>query len=201
MTVTLLDTFVAIMAGMIIIPACFAYGIDLQAGPKLIFITLPNVFNAMPNGRLWGSLFFLFMLFAALSTLTGVFENILSFAMDARGWSRKKAALVNAAIIAALSMPALLGYNLLSGVQPLGADSTILDFEDFLVSNNILPIGSLIYVLFCTLRSGWGFDRFLEEANTGRGLRFPTRLRGYCRFALPLIIAYVLVMGYISYFR
>ncbi|MGN0802702.1 MAG: sodium-dependent transporter [Candidatus Faecivicinus sp.] len=200
-TVTLLDTFVAIMAGMIIIPACFAYGIDLQAGPKLIFITLPNVFNAMPNGRLWGSLFFLFMLFAALSTLTGVFENILSFAMDARGWSRKKAALVNALVIAALSMPALLGYNLLSGVQPLGAGSTILDFEDFIVSNNILPIGSLIYVLFCTLRSGWGFDRFLEEANTGRGLRFPARLRGYCRFALPLIIAYVLVMGYISYFR
>ncbi len=200
-TVTLLDTFVAIMAGMIIIPACFAYNIDLQAGPPLIFITLPNVFNAMPNGRLWGTLFFVFMLFAALSTLTGVFENIISFAMDAAGWSRRKAALVNALAIAVLSLPALLGYNLLSGVQPLGAGSTILDFEDFIVSNNILPIGSLIYVLFCSWRWGWGYDRFLAEANSGKGLRFPAGLRRYCQFALPLIIAYVLVMGYISFFR
>lgn len=199
-TITLLDTFVAIMAGLIIIPACFAYGVDLDAGPSLIFITLPNVFNAMPSGRLWGTLFFVFMLFAALSTLVGVFENIISFAMDALGWSRRKAALINCAAIMVLSLPALLGYNLLSGVQLLGAGSTILDFEDFLVSNNILPIGSLICVLFCTTRLGWGYDRFLDETNTGRGLAFPRALRGYCRYILPLIILYVLVMGYISFF-
>ena len=199
-TITLLDTFVAITAGLIIIPACFAYDVDLQAGPKLIFITLPNVFNSMPGGQFWGAMFFVFMLFAALSTLIGVFENILSFAMDALGWSRRKAALVNCAAILALSLPALLGYNVLSEVQPLGAGTTILDLEDFIVSNNILPIGSLVYVLFCTCKWGWGYDRFLAEVNAGKGLRFPAKLRGYFTWVLPLIILYVLVMGYIAYF-
>lgn len=200
MTITALDTFVAFTAGMIIIPACFAYDVDLQAGPSLIFITLPNVFNAMPWGRLWGTMFFVFMLFAALSTLIAVFENIISFAMDGLGWSRKKAALVNCAAIIVLSLPALLGYNVLSGIQPLGAGSTILDFEDFIVSNNILPIGAVIYVLFCTSRYGWGFDRFLEEANTGKGMKFPRKMQTYCKYVLPLIIVYVLIMGYISFF-
>ena len=198
--ITLLDTFVAFTAGLIIIPACFAYDVDLTAGPPLIFITLPNVFNAMPGGRFWGTLFFVFMLFAALSTLVAVFENIISFAIDSLGWSRKKAAWVNCALISVLSLPALLGFNVLSGIQLLGAGTNILDFEDFIVSNNILPIGSLIYVLFCTRKLGWGYNNFLEEVNAGKGIRFPKSLRFYCTWILPLIIIYVLVMGYIAFF-
>ena len=200
MTITVLDTFVAFTAGLIIIPACFAYNIDLQTGPSLIFITLPNVFNAMPGGRLWGSLFFVFMLFAAFSTLIAVFENIIAFAMDKLGWSRKKACIVNCAAIIILSMPALLGFNAWSGFQPLGPGKNILDLEDFIVSNNILPIGSLVYVLFCATRCGWGFDRFTEEANTGKGPAFPRWLKPYCQYVLPLIILYVLIMGYIAFF-
>lgn len=199
-TITALDTFVAFSAGLIIIPACFAYNIDLQVGPPLIFITLPNVFNAMPGGRIWGTLFFVFMLFAALSTLIAVFENIVAFAMDKLNWSRKKACAVNCAAIIVLSMPALLGFNAWAGFQPLGSGKNILDLEDFIVSNNILPIGSLIYVLFCATRLGWGFDRFVDEANCGKGLRFPRWLKPYCQFVLPIIIIYVLVMGYIAFF-
>ena len=200
MTITALDTFVAFTAGLIIIPACFAYGIDLQAGPPLIFITLPNVFNSMPGGRIWGSLFFVFMLFAAFSTLVAVFENIIAFAMDKLGWSRKKACIVNCIAIIILSMPALLGFNAWSGFQPLGPGKNVLDLEDFIVSNNILPIGSLIYVLFCVTRYGWGFDKFVQEANTGKGPAFPRWLKPYCQYILPLIIIYVLVMGYIAFF-
>ena len=165
-SVTVLDTFVALMAGFIIFPACFAYGVEAGSGPSLIFITLPNVFNAMAGGRIWGFCFFLFMSFAAISTVVAVFENIMSFSMDMTGCSRKKAAICNGIAIVILSMPCILGFNILSGFEPLGAGSNILDLEDFIVSNNILPLGTPVYLLFCTTKYGWGFEKLSEEANT-----------------------------------
>lgn len=202
-SIAVLDTFVAIMAGMIVIPSCFAYDIEPTAGPGLIFQTLPNVFNAMPGGRIWGTLFFLFMLFAAMSTVVAVFENIISFGMDLGGWSRKKSCLINAAAVIILSLPCALGFNLLSGFMPFGEGSNIMDLEDFIVSNNILPIGSMVYILFCTLkRYGWGWDNFIREANEGKGLGFPSSkaMYVYAKYILPLIIAVILVQGYVSKF-
>ncbi|MDO4288615.1 MAG: sodium-dependent transporter [Eubacterium sp.] len=198
--ITLLDTFVALMAGFIIFPACFAYNVNPDSGPNLIFITLPNVFNAMGGGRLWGALFFVFMAFAALSTIIAVFENIISFAIDLTGCSRKKAVLVNFFVIVILSLPCVFGYNLLSGIQPLGSGSTILDLEDFIVSNNLLPLGSLVYLLFCTSRYGWGWDNFTLEANAGEGLKFPKAVRFYVSYILPLIVLFIFVQGYVSKF-
>ncbi len=198
--VTLLDTGVAFVAGLIIFPACFAFGVDPGQGPELIFVTLPNIFNAMPGGRLWGSLFFVFMSFAAFSTVIGVFENIISCAMDSRGWSRKKAVIINLFAIIILSFPCLLGYNILSGIQPLGAGSSILDFEDFIVSNNLLPLGSIFYLIFCVSRYGWGWDNFIKEADQGKGVKFPVKLRFYMTWILPLIVLYVFAMGYITKF-
>lgn len=198
--ITVLDTFVAFTAGLIIIPACFAYGLDPAAGPRLIFITLPNIFNSMPLGSLWGTLFFLFMLFAAISTVVAVFENIVSFAMDLWGWSRKKACVVNIILVFFLSLPCLLGFNVLSWIQPLGPGSTILDFEDFLVSNNILPLGSLVYVLFCSIRLGWGWDGFIDEANSGEGLRFPKGIHSYVKYVVPPVVVLILLQGYYSIF-
>ena len=198
--ITLLDTFVALMAGLIIIPACFSFGIEPGAGPGLIFITLPNVFNQMAGGRIWGSLFFLFMSFAALSTVIAVFENILSYAMDIMGWSRKKAVLVNIVAIIVLSMPAILGFNVLSGIHPLGGGSNIMDLEDFIVSNNILPLGSAVYILFCVSKYGWGFDNFLKEVNTGEGLKFPRWIRGYMLYVIPTVIVVIYLKGYYDMF-
>lgn len=198
--VAVLDTMVAFMAGLIIFPACSAFGINPGEGPGLIFVTLPNVFNHMAGGRVWGSLFFIFMTFAALTTIIAVFENILSFAKDLWGWSRKKATLVNIVLIIVLSLPAVFGYNLLSFVQPLGDGSTILDLEDFIVSNNILPLGSLVYLLFCVNRYGWGWDNFIREADTGNGIKFPKWARGYVTYLLPLIVLYIFVQGYIAKF-
>lgn len=195
LNISLLDTLVAICAGLIIIPACFAFKVDVTSGPSLIFITLPNVFNQMPLGRLWGSLFFLFMTFAAFSTVLAVFENILASCMDTFGWSRKKACLINAIAIFILSLPCALGFNLLASIQPLGAGSTILDGEDFLVSNILLPGGSLIFVLFCTSKLGWGWDNFKKEANMGKGLKVPEWMHPYCKYVLPVIIAVILVIG------
>ena len=199
-SVTVLDTFVALMAGFIIFPACFAYGVEAGSGPSLIFITLPNVFNAMSGGRIWGFCFFLFMSFAAISTVVAVFENIMSFSMDMTGCSRKKAAICNGIAIVILSMPCILGFNILSGFEPLGAGSNILDLEDFIVSNNILPLGSLVYLLFCTTKYGWGFEKFSEEANTGEGIRLPKAVRGYMTWILPLIVLLIFVQGYVSKF-
>lgn len=199
-SVTVLDTFVALMAGLIIFPACFAYNVQADSGPSLIFITLPNVFNAMPGGRIWGAMFFLFMCFAAISTIVAVFENILSFAMDLTGCSRKKAVAVNLVVIMILSLPCVFGFNIWSGFQPLGAGSNVLDLEDFLVSNNLLPLGSLVYLAFCTSRYGWGFESFLEEANTGKGTKFPKWVRGYVTYILPLIVLFIFVQGYWSKF-
>ncbi len=198
--VTLLDTGVALMAGLIIFPACFTFGVKPDSGPNLIFITLPNVFISIPGGRIWGTLFFVFLLFAALSTVIAVFENILAWWMDLKGWSRKKAVLVNCILILLLSLPCVLGFNLLSSIQPLGEGSTIMDLEDFIVSNNILPIGSLIYLLFCTSKRGWGWKNFTKEANTGSGLRFPKWIRIYVSYILPLIVLAIFIQGYIAKF-
>lgn len=194
--ITALDTCVALIAGMVIFPACFAFGVNPDSGPNLIFITLPNIFNAMGGGRVWGSLFFLCMMFAAASTIIAVFENIISFAMDLTGCSRQKAVLCNMAAIIILSLPCLLGFNVLSGVQLLGEGSTILDFEDFIVSNNLLPLGSLVYLLFCTSRYGWGWNKFTEEANSGEGIRFPKWARIYVSYILPLVVLFIFVQGY-----
>jgi len=198
--ITFLDSMVALMAGLIIFPACFAYGINPGAGPSLIFITLPNVFNAMPGGQLWGTLFFLFMCFAAFSTVIAVFENIISFGMDLTNASRKKVVLINLIVIILFSLPCVLGFNVLSGVQLLGEGSTILDFEDFIVSNNVLPLGSVVYVLFCTCKMGWGWDNFMAEANSGKGIKFPRAIRFYVQWFLPIVVLFVFVMGYKSLF-
>ena len=188
-SIAALDTFVAFSAGLIVIPACFAYNIDPGAGPGLLFETLPQVFNAMAGGRVWGTLFFLFMVFAAMSTVTAVFENLISFYMDTWGWTRRKACLVNGVLVLLLALPCALGFNVLSGVAPLGGGSTIMDLEDFIISNNILPLGSLVYVLFCTFnKRGWGWAPFMEEVNTGQGMRFPQWLRVYCKYVLPVIL-------------
>ncbi len=200
LSITILDTFVAIMAGLIIIPACFSFGIEPDAGPSLIFITLPNIFTKMSGGRVWGSLFFMFLSFAALSTVIAVFENIISFAIDLWGWERKKAVVFNIAAVIILSLPCVLGYNILSGIQPLGPGTTIMELEDFLVSSNVLPLGSLIYVMFCTSKYGWGWDNFIEEANAGKGLSFPRRIRWYMTFIIPLIIVVIYLKGYYDMF-
>lgn len=198
--VTLLDTGVALVAGLIIFPACFAFGVSPDSGPNLIFITLPNVFNSMAGGRIWGSFFFVFMSFAALSTIIAVFENIISYALDLWNWSRKKAVLVNIVIIIILSLPCVLGFNLLSGIQPMGPGSNIMDIEDFIVSNNLLPLGSLVYLLFCVSKYGWGWKNFLTEANTGKGMKFPKWIRFYVTFILPLIVLAIFVQGYLAKF-
>lgn len=191
-----LDTLVALLAGLAIIPASFAFGIDAGQGPGLVFVTLPNIFNQMAGGQLWGTLFFIFMSFAALSTIIAVFENIISFAMDLWGWERKKAVIFNVILIIILSMPCVLGFNLWSDFAPLGDGSTIQDLEDFIVSNNLLPLGSLLYLLFCTSRYGWGWDNFIAEADTGSGIKFPKAIRFYVSYILPLIILFIFVMGY-----
>lgn len=196
-----LDTFVAIMAGLIIFPACSAFGVDVGSGPSLIFITLPNIFNNMRAGQLWGVLFFLFMLFAAFSTVTAVFENIIACIMDLSGWTRKKASIFGFFLIFFLSIPCVLGFNLLSGVHLLGGSSSIMDFEDFIVSSILLPLGSLIFVLFCTRKKGWGWDSFIAEADKGRGLKFPAWSRVYMTYVLPLIIIAIFVIGIISTFK
>ena len=194
MRVAVLDTFVALFSGLIIFPACYSFGVNADSGPNLIFITLPNIFNHMTGGRLWGSLFFIFMAFAAFSTVIAVFENIISCSMDLTGCSRKKASFINIFLMILLSLPCALGFNLLSGVQPFGDGSTIMDLEDFLVSNIALPIGSLIYLLFCVSRYGWGWKNFIEEANTGKGFKMPEWLRFYMAYILPLIILLIFLL-------
>ena len=198
--VTVLDTFVALIAGFIIFPACFAFNVQPDSGPSLIFITLPNIFNAMGGGRIWGTIFFLCMFFAACSTIIAVFENIIAFVMDLTNCSRTKAVIGNAIAIIVLSLPCILGFNAWSGFMPLGAGSNIQDLEDFIVSNNLLPLGSLIYLLFCTSRYGWGWDKFRTEANEGKGIKFPGWARFYVSYILPLIVLFIFVQGYWSKF-
>lgn len=194
--ICILDTFVALMSGVIIFPACFSYGVRPDDGTSLIFKTLPNVFVNMQGGRLWGTLFFLFMIFASFSTVLAVFENLLAFAVDTFGISRKKASVIGCIAILVLSMPCVLGFNVWGDLQLIGGRG-VLDSEDFLVSNLLLPIGSIIYLLFCVSRWGWGFDHYLEEANTGAGPKIPRWLRPYFRYVLPVLIVIILVQGLI----
>ena len=192
-----LDTFVALMSGLIIFPACFSFGVEPGQGPGLIFMTLPKVFVNMAGGRLWGSLFFLFMSFASFSTVIAVFENLLAGCIDNFGWSRKKAALANGAFVLIASIPCVLGYNLwyFEAALPNGSVGQILDIEDFLVSNLLLPLGSLVYLLFCVTKWGWGFDQYLEEANTGKGIKMSRALKPYFQFVLPVLILVILIQG------
>ena len=194
--ICLLDTFVALMAGLIIFPACFSFGVEPNAGPPLIFETLPNIFANMPGGRIWGALFFLFMTFASFSTVTAVFENLLASCCDNLGWSRKKSALLNGLFLLVAGIPCVLGHNVWSGVT-LIRGMGIMDTEDFLVSNLILPGGSLVFLLFCVTRYGWGFDKYLEEANTGTGIRMSRKLKPFFQFILPVLILVILIRGLI----
>ena len=194
--IVILDTSVAIMAGLIIFPACFSYGVNPDSGPGLLFVTLPNVFAKMDGGRIWGALFFLFMAFAAATTLIAVFENIIAYWMDCHGWTRKKASLVNMIAIIILSLPCILGYNVLSSFHPLGEGTQILDLEDFLISSTIMPLGSLLFVIFCAHRRGWGWKNFIKEADEGKGIKFPLWLRVHVKWILPVIIAFIFIKGY-----
>ena len=199
-SVMALDTAVAIMSGLVIFPACFAFGINPGEGPGLVFVTLPNVFNEMAGSRLWGSLFFLFMTFAALSTVIAVFQNIIACTREIFGWTQRKATVINGILLIALALPCVLGMTDWSGFQIAG--KSIMDLEDFAVSNNLLPLGSVVYLLFCTTRYGWGWDGFVKEANTGTGMKFPTSkaYRFYLTFILPIVILYITIQAYVTMF-
>ncbi|MBR4123653.1 MAG: sodium-dependent transporter, partial [Clostridia bacterium] len=201
LNVALLDTVVAISSGLIIFPACSAYGVEVNSGPSLIFNTLPNIFNNIPLGRLWGSLFFVFMSFAALSTIFATFENIISCTMDLFEWSRKKSAIINGTLLFILSLPCVLGFNILSGITPFGKGTNIMDLEDFLVSNILLPLGSLTFVLFCTRKKGWGWQNFMAEANEGKGLKVKNGMRFYISYILPIIIIVLFLVGIYNFFK
>ncbi len=199
--VALLDTFVAVTSGLIIFPACFAYDVQPDSGPSLIFVTLPNIFNNMQYGRIWGSFFFLFMTFAAFSTVLAVFENIIACCTDLFKWSKKKACLINCVLMFVLSLPCLLGFNVLKNVTPFGTGSNIMDLEDFIVSNLLLPLGSLTFLLFCVTKKGWGWDNFVAEANQGKGLKVKKWMRGYITYVLPVITVIFFVIGIINFFN
>ena len=201
MNVGILDTFVAFTAGLIIFPACSAYGVEAGSGPGLVFETLPNIFNHLPGGRVWGSLFFVFMSFAALSTVFAVFENIVACLRDLLGWKRRPTCLLTGLGLMGMSMPCVLGFNVLSFIKPFGEGSSIMDLEDFLVSNILLPIGSMIFVIFCVSKRGWGWKNFLKEANTGKGLKVSPKLRFYVTWVLPAIIFVVFILGLYNFFR
>ncbi len=198
--ICLLDTFVAFTSGLIIFPACFAYGVQPDSGNNLIFVTLPNIFNHLPLGNVWGCLFFVFLSFAALSTVFAVFENILACTMDLFGWSRKKAAVINGIALFLLSLPASLGMNYLSFIKPLGEGSSIIALEDTIVSYFVLPLGALCFTLFCVLKKGWGFDNFFAEANTGKGLKLQKWMKPYLKYCLPVIILIVFLIGLRDFF-
>ncbi|MEE3392627.1 MAG: sodium-dependent transporter [Lachnospiraceae bacterium] len=199
-SITSLDTIVALMAGFIIIPACFAYGIQPDAGPSLIFITIPNIFAKMPAGFIWNALFFLFLSFASITTVVAVFENIIAFHMDAFSWSRKKSVLVSAIAIIILSLPCVFGFNIWSSFEPFGKGSTVMDLLDFIVSNNLLPIGSLVFILFCTTKNGWGWDNYVNEADAGKGIKISRKLKNYYKFVIPAIVIVIYLKGYYDKF-
>lgn len=202
-SIIIVDTIIALTAGFIVIPACFAYGVEPGSGPSLLFITLTNVFNNMAGGRAWGTLFFICMAFAAITTITAVFENIITFCTEKFGISRKKAIVFNFVGIVVLSLPAIFGFNIWSEIQLMGPGTNLMDVEDFLVSYNLLPLGSLIFVLFCVRKNGWGWDNFIKEVNTGEGTKFPTGswMRIYMSVILPIFIAFVYLKGYFDYFK
>ena len=198
--IAVLDTFVAFASGLIIFPACFAYGVEVNSGPSLIFKTIPVIFNNMPGGRIWGSLFFIFLSFAALSTIFTVFEAIIASTMDLFGWSRRKACIINGGLLLVLALPCALGFNVLSFIKPFGAGTNIMDLEDFIVSNIFLPLGSICFVLFCTSKKGWGWNNYINEVNEGKGLKLSNKLKFYCSYILPVIIFGVFVIGLYNYF-
>ena len=198
--VAFLDTLIALLAGLLIFPACFAFGVNPDSGPGLVFMTLPSVFNSMQHGNLWDALFFLFMTFAAFSTVIAVFETIICHSQDVFGLSRPKAALLHCVLLWLLSLPCALGWSVFADMHPLGGDSTILDLEDFLVSSNLLPLGALLFTLFCSLRCGWGWENFIAEVNRGSGLKLPHWFRGYLRWVLPLLLLFVFAAGYLERF-
>lgn len=193
--IAVLDTFVAITSGLIIFPACFAFGVNPDSGTGLLFVTLPNIFDEMAGGRIWGALFFVFMAFASFTTVIAVFENIISCGMDLWGWSRKKSCMINMGLLIVLSIPCILGFNVWSGFQPFGEGSVVLDLEDYVVSNVILPVGALVYLFFCVTKYGWGFDNYLAEANAGKGIKLPRWIKGYLQFVLPIILIFLLIQG------
>lgn len=197
--ILVLDTFVAITAGLIIFPACFTFDVEPGSGPSLLFVAMAKVFNNMDGGRIWGSLFFLFMFFAAMTTIVAVFENILACVKELTGWGRVKTCVICGVAVLILSVPCALGFNLWSGFTPFTSSSSILDLEDFLVSNCLLPLGALCYVLFCVSKKGWGFDNFIAEANAGKGLKMPKILRPYLTYVLPVIIAVLFVIGIVTF--
>lgn len=199
--VAILDTFVAFVSGLIIFPACSAYNVEVDSGPSLIFITLPNIFNQMPMGRLWGSLFFIFLSFAALSTVFAVFELIIACSCDMFGWSRKKSCVINCIAMLVLSLPCIFGFNILSGITPFGEGSSIMDLEDFAVSNVLLPLGSLVFVLFCVSRYGWGWKNYTDEANAGKGIKVKNWMRVYATYVLPVLITVFFVIGIYNFFK
>jgi NSS family neurotransmitter:Na+ symporter len=195
-----IDTFVALMAGLIIFPTAAAFGVDVGQGAGLVFITLPNIFNEMVAGQLWSVLFFLLLVLAAMTTVVAVFENLVAYAMDQWGWSRTKTVVVEGIVVFLLSLPCVFGFNIWSFLQPLGEGSGMIDLWDFIVSFLLLPIGSLVFALFCAHKFGWGWDNFLKEANSGEGLKFPAGLRFYSGVVLPIIIGLVLVIGIMEKF-
>lgn len=195
-----LDSFVAFTAGLIIFPSCFAFGVQPDAGPGLVFITLPNVFNEMGGGRFWGTLFFIFMSAAALTTVITVVENIISYGMDVWKWTRKKSTAVNYVVLTLLTLPCILGFNVLKNIQPLGSGTNFMDLEDFILSNNLLSLGAVTFMLFCCHRAGWGWDRFIAETDTGSGVKFPRILKPYLQWVLPIMVLLVWIQGYIQKF-
>lgn len=199
--VAVLDTFVAVTSGLIIFPACAAFNVEVDSGPSLIFITLPNIFNKLPGGAIWGSLFFIFLSFAALSTVLAVFENIIACTIDMLNCSRKKACLINGVLLFVLSLPCALGFNVLSGITPFGGSSTIMDLEDFVLSNLLLPLGSLCFIIYCVSKKGWGWKNFTKEANTGKGVKVANWMRVYMTYVLPVIVFILFVIGIYSFFN
>ncbi len=199
--VAVLDTFVAVTSGLIIFPACAAFNVEVDSGPSLIFITLPNIFNKLPGGAVWGSLFFIFLSFAALSTVLAVFENIIACTIDMLNCSRKKACLINGVLLFVLSLPCVLGFNVLSGIAPFGGSSTIMDLEDFILSNLLLPIGSLCFIIFCVSKKGWGWKNFTKEANSGKGAKVASWMRVYMTYVLPVIVFLLFVLGLYNFFN
>lgn len=193
--IAVLDTFVAITSGLIIFPACFAFGVNPDSGTGLLFVTLPNIFDEMAGGSIFGALFFVFMAFASFTTVIAVFENIISCGMDLWGWSRKKSSMINMGLMIILSIPCILGFNVWSGFKPFGEGSIILDLEDYVVSNVILPVGALVYLFFCVTKYGWGFDNYLAEANAGKGVKIPRWTKKYFQFILPVILIFLLIQG------
>lgn len=199
--IIVLDTLIALLAGMVIFPCCFTYGVDPGAGPGLIFVSLPNTFHAMPGGRWWGALFFVFLSMAALTTVITVFENLIDFLMTQGRMKRPAAALITGVAVAVLALPCVFGFNIWSRIQPLGKGSSILDLEDFIVSQNLLPLGAFAMAFFCTLRYGWGWENFIAEANTGKGMKFPPGLKWYFKYVLPVLICAVMAAGYFQIFK